>query len=255
MIIFQYDATFEGLLTALFDAYFRRTFPDLLLTEKEPLPLFYDESHRVITDMTKAERVWKLLSRKLSRSALSCLTYCWLSETPEAPMLLFRYMRKVTDASRSIEQNFADPDVLGVYQLSKKVAVERMRVLQFMRFQKTADQTYFGIMDPIYNVYPLTIQHFQDRFADQAWIIYDARRRYGYYYNLKEVNEITFENSQADFLQHGKLQDELLDKNEKLFQEGWKSYFHSVCIQSRLNPVKHKKDMPVRFWKYLTEKD
>lgn len=120
MIIFQYDATFEGLLTALFDAYFRRTFPDLLLAEKEPLPLFYDESHRVITDMTKAERVWKLLTRKLSRSALSCLTYCWLSETPEAPMLLFRYMRKVTDASRSIEQNFADPDVLGVYQLSKK---------------------------------------------------------------------------------------------------------------------------------------
>lgn len=161
MIIFQYDATFEGLLTALFDAYFRRTFPDLLLAEKEPLPLFYDESHRVITDMTKAERVWKLLTRKLSRSALSCLTYCWLSETPEAPMLLFRYMQKVTDASRSIEQNFADPDVLGVYQLSKKVAGERMRVLQFMRFQKTADQTYFGIMEPIYNVYPLTIQHFK----------------------------------------------------------------------------------------------
>lgn len=71
MIIFQYDATFEGLLTALFDAYFRRTFPDLLLAEKEPLPLFYDESHRVITDMTKAERVWKLLTRKLSRSAVS----------------------------------------------------------------------------------------------------------------------------------------------------------------------------------------
>lgn len=170
-------------------------------------------------------------------------------------MLLFRYMRKVTDAPASIEQNFADPDVLGVYQLSKKVADERMRVLQFMRFQKTADQVYFGIMEPFYNVYPLTIHHFRDRFADQPWIIYDARRHYGYYYDLKEVNEITFEDSRAAFLRHGKLEDELLDKNEKLFQEGWKSYFHSVCIQSRLNPVKHKKDMPVRFWKYLTEKD
>jgi probable DNA metabolism protein len=173
----------------------------------------------------------------------------------EAAMLLFRYMRKVTDAPASIEQNFADPDVLGVYQLSKKVADERMRVLQFMRFQKTADQVYFGIMEPLYNVYPLTIHHFRDRFADQPWIIYDARRHYGYYYDLKEVCEITFEDSRAAFLRHGKLEDELLDKNEKLFQEGWKSYFHSVCIQSRLNPVKHKKDMPVRFWKYLTEKD
>lgn len=255
MIVFQYDSTFEGLLTALFDAYFRHTFPDLLLSEKEALPLFHEECHTVVTDMNKAERVWKLLSRKLSRNALSCLTYCWLSETPEAPMLLFRYMRKVTDTPNSIEQNFSDPDVLGVYQLSKKVAGERMRVLQFMRFQKTTDQVYFGIMEPIYNVYPLTIQHFQDRFADQSWIIYDARRRYGYYYDLKEVNEITFADSHTAFLRHGKLQDNLLDKNEKLFQEGWKSYFQSVCIQARLNPVKHKKDMPVRFWKHLTEKD
>ena len=255
MIVFQYDSTFEGLLTALFDAYYRRTFPDLLLAEKDPLPLFHEEVHQVVTDAEKTERVWKLLSRKLSRRALASLTYCWLSETPEAAMLLFRYMRKVTDAPASIEQNFADPDVLGVYQLSKKVADERMRVLQFMRFQKTADQVYFGIMEPLYNVYPLTIHHFRDRFADQPWIIYDARRHYGYYYDLKEVSEITFQDSRAAFLRHGKLEDELLDKNEKLFQEGWKSYFHSVCIQSRLNPVKHKKDMPVRFWKYLTEKD
>ena len=29
MIIFVYDKTFEGLLTAVFDAYSRRTFPDL----------------------------------------------------------------------------------------------------------------------------------------------------------------------------------------------------------------------------------
>ena len=170
-------------------------------------------------------------------------------------MLLLRYMRKVTDAPASIEQNFADPDVLGVYQLSKKVADERMRVLQFMRFQKTADQVYFGIMEPLYNVYPLTIHHFRDRFADQSWIIYDARRHYGYYYDLKEVSEITFEDSRAAFLRHGKLEDELLDKNEKLFQKGWKSYFHSVCIQSRLNHVKHKKDRLVSYWKYRTEKD
>lgn len=89
MTVFQYDSTFEGLLTALFDAYYRRTFPDLLLTEKEPLPLFHEEVHQVVTDAEKTERVWKLLSRKLSRRALASLTYCWLSETPEAAMLLF----------------------------------------------------------------------------------------------------------------------------------------------------------------------
>ena len=40
MILFIYDHTFEGLLTCIFDAYFRKTFPDSLLMEGEPLPLF-----------------------------------------------------------------------------------------------------------------------------------------------------------------------------------------------------------------------
>ena len=50
MNIFIYDYTFEGLLTCIFDAYFRKTFPDLLLKEGEPFPLFYDETFHVSTD-------------------------------------------------------------------------------------------------------------------------------------------------------------------------------------------------------------
>ena len=85
-------------------------------------------------------------------------------------------------------------------------------------------------------------------------IIYDNRRQYGYYYNLKEIDEITFSSPSAPLLQAHRLDEEWLDKDEKLFQELWKSYFNSICIRERLNPVKHKKDMPVRYWKYLTEK-
>ena len=50
MILFIYDHTFEGLLTCIFDAYFRKTFPDSLLMEGEPLPLFYDEAIHIATD-------------------------------------------------------------------------------------------------------------------------------------------------------------------------------------------------------------
>ena len=76
MNIFIYDYTFEGLLTCIFDAYFRKTFPDLLLKEGEPLPLFYDETFHVSTDERKAMRVWRGLEKKISHHALSALTYC-----------------------------------------------------------------------------------------------------------------------------------------------------------------------------------
>ena len=54
MILFIYDHTFEGLLTCIFDAYFRKTFPDLLLMEGEPLPLFYNEA---IHSRTRVARI------------------------------------------------------------------------------------------------------------------------------------------------------------------------------------------------------
>lgn len=131
MNIFLYDKTFEGLLTSVFEAYSRRIFPDALLLEGEPLPLFYDEIFTVITDEEKSGRVWRGLQKKLSSAALACLAQCWLAEEPETPMLLFRYIRKAIDAPRSIETNFADPDVLEFSRMWKRVDWERIRLLQF----------------------------------------------------------------------------------------------------------------------------
>ena len=173
MNIFVYDKSFDGLLTAVFDAYFRKTFPDDLLSEGDALPLFYDELHTVVTDEEKAGRVWRGLQKKVSVSALGCLTQSWLSELPEVGMLIFRYIRKAIDSPRSIETNFGDPDVLRLAQIWKKVDGERVHLMQFVRFQKAADGTFFAAFEPQYNALPLTVHHFKDRFADQKWIIYD----------------------------------------------------------------------------------
>lgn len=257
MIVFEYDKTFEGLLTVVFDAYFRKTFPDILLEEGEVKPMFYDELVQVITDKEKSERVWKGLEKKLSKTALRALTWCWLSELPQIDMLLFRYMRKTIDAPRSIEVNFTDPDVLEVSKVLKQVNWERLRIIQFLRFQKAVDGTYFAAMEPQFNALSLTIDHFKDRFADQKWIIYDIKRSYGYYYDLQSVHRITFHEDSKTEITHlttGMLDESLMDKDEKMFQQMWKTYFKAVCIKERLNPRKHKQDMPVRYWKYMTEK-
>ena len=246
MIIFVFDNTFEGLLTSVFEAYSRRVFPDALFPEGEPLPLFHDEVFTVITEEEKAKRVWRGLQKKLSSGALSCLAQCWLAEEAETPMLLFRYIRKAIDAPRSIETNFADPDVLEF---------SRMWKLQFIRFQKAADGTFFAAVEPEKNALPLAIDHFKDRFADQPWLIYDIKRAYGFYYDLKEVRQVTFEEgSREGHLVTGMLDESLMDKDEKLFQQLWKTYFKAICIKERLNPRKHKQDMPVRYWKHMTEK-
>lgn len=253
MYIFIYDKTFEGLLTALFEAYVRRTFPDLLQAEDDPLPLFYDEAFTVYTDSAKADRVWKGLQKRISAFSANILTAVWLSELPGSDMLLFRYMRKAFDAHETIELNLGDPDVLDVAKIGKKVSRERLRVMQFLRFQKALDGTYYAALSPLYNVLPLTIPHLKDRFADQKWLIYDLKREYGFFYDLQDVTEVRFERKDEHLLT-GLLSEEIMDQDEKLFQQLWKAYFKSTAIKERLNPRLHRQNMPARFWKYMPEK-
>ncbi|MCD8261293.1 MAG: TIGR03915 family putative DNA repair protein [Bacteroides sp.] len=245
MVVFQYDKSFEGLLTGIFDAYFRRTFPDLLIGERENLPLFYDEVFLVTTDEEKSGRVWKGIEKKLSGSALSCITLGWLSETEGVDMLLFRYIRKVLDHTHSIKLNFGDPDVLELTKIAKKVSAERHRVMQFARFQKTSDGIYFAPFRPDHNVLSLVLPYFKDRFADQKWIVYDLKSGFGFFYDLQEVTEITFDEKSGQLFA-GVLDESVIDKEEKLFQQMWKTYFKSIAIKERINPKLHRQHMPVR---------
>lgn len=252
MIVFFYDKTFEGLLTAIFDAYNRKVFPDKLLEEGEVSPMFMQEKYTVITQEDKAARVWAALEKKMSKIALNLLTYVWLSEEEGSDDLLFRYIRKNIDSKVSVETNFADDDILKMTQLAKKVSHERHFIVQFVRFQKAADDIFFAPISPRYNALPLAVNHFKDRFSDQKWVIYDTKRRYGYYYDLHTMVEMTLEND--EHLLSGKLDEKLMAEDEKLFQELWKGYFKSLTIRERINVKLQRQHMPKRFWKYLTEK-
>ena len=235
--LFLYDRTFDGLLTAVFDAFVRKQFPTVLLGEGEPLPLFHDEVFTVVTDEEKSARVWRALEKKLSKQALTMLTVSYLAEEPELDIHLFNYICKAVKAEKSIETFFTDEDVRYVTDAFRRVRYERLRMMQFVRFQKAKDGTYFAIIRPDYNVIPLIIPHFEN------------------HYNGHEVTEITFTDDGRTFdPRTGKLNEELLAQDEQLFQDLWRTYFKAVCIKERLNPRKHRKDMPVRYWAYMTEK-
>ena len=129
---------------------------------------------------------------------------------------------------------------------------------QFIRFQKAKDGTYLAVVAPDHNVLPIITDHFQDRFNDQPWLIYDAKRHYGYYYDGKaDAIHITFENEAAvPFdLRNGKLNDDVISHDDQLLQDLWRTYFKAICIKERMNPRKQLQDMPRRYWKYMTEKN
>jgi len=257
MQVYVFDNTLDGLLTAVFDSFFRKQQDVTLLAEGEQLPLFADEPHRVVTDGEKAERVWKGLEKKLSKDGLHMITVCWLSEERALNQPLFNFICKVFRLKvKGLEHNASDPDVLEVRNTCRRVLHEQLRMKQFIRFQKAKDGTYLAVVSPDHNVLPIIIDHFQDRFNDQPWLIYDAKRHYGFYYDGKTVIRITFENeTTVPFnLDNGKLNEEVLSNDDQLLQDLWRTYFKAICIKERMNPRKQLSDMPRRYWKYMTEK-
>ena len=108
MIVFRYDRTFEGLLTVVFDAYSRKSFPERLIGPGEPVPMFAREVLDSTTDPVRAERVWKGVRKKLPRRLRNMLLHVWLSESVGADELLLRYMRKIFDSPERKSADFND---------------------------------------------------------------------------------------------------------------------------------------------------
>ena len=257
MTVYTFDGTMDGLLTAVFDAYALHEQPEQLLKSGDALPLFCEHLYHVTTDEEKARRVWTGLEKHLPREAMKLISVSWLSELPELPTPLFLYIYKVFRQG-DISHNFADDDVLSVIDIAHSVLHEQLRMKQFIRFQKAKDGTYLAVVSPDHNVLPLITDHFSDRFNDQPWLIYDAKRHYGFYYDGKAAPiRVTFEDEAAvPFnLNNGKLNAEVLSHDDQLFQDLWRTYFKAICIKERMNPRKQLQDMPRRYWKYMTEKN
>ena len=253
MIVFIYDKTFDGLLSCVFFAYEQKVFPNLVLSMSDQKPLFVDQQYHVVTNKEKSRRVWEALEKKLSSFARNMVFGVWLSELPETELLLFRYACKNIDHPKGIEMNFGDDDVVRLKQIAFKVGSEARKLIQFVRFQETADGMYFAPVSPRYNVLTLIAPHFRSRYAGQPWIIYDTGRNFGLYCDSRVVTEITFSAKDVAELQIGKLNAEKQSEDEGFFQQMWKAYFKSITIMERLNPKLQRQHMPERYWKYLTE--
>lgn len=253
MKIYTYDHTFEGLLTAVFECYRRKDFPVDICSRYGEQRYLFVESVDIATDPVKAERVWKGIQDKMTGKNKQLLFYAFLSEELGIEMKIYRFLRRLFSGHLNLETDYGDSDVLYLTQTSQKVKKEAMRMMQFVRFQRTKDGMYFCGFEPKYDVIPMIVNHYQKRFTDQKWLIYDLKRNYGILYNKDKVEEVEISKKQFNAY-NGQVKQALLDDGEDFYQKLWRSYFKNVSIEERKNLRLQLQHMPRRFWKYLPEK-
>mgnify|MGYP000883470229 FL=1 len=128
MNVFSYDNTFEGFLTLVFECYFRKQFPDEILSGEGSQGVLFASGVEVVTDESKAERVWNGIVRKSSEDNGHRIYRVFLSEQSETPMLLMKYVRLIIDSDKNEETNFSMPIVVEFNKLHQKVCREAQRI-------------------------------------------------------------------------------------------------------------------------------
>jgi probable DNA metabolism protein len=252
MMTYIYDGSLEALLTAVFEWFERKPGSIQLRNSKVHQPDAFLQDFEVLADRTKADRVWSALQKKLDRGWMRRIYCAYLSEQLEVQQHLFDLICYLFQNTKGAENNFGNDHVLAVSQSAKKVEREKHRMEAFIRFQETTDGMFYCGIDPDFNVLPLIANHFRNRYADQQWIIYDLKRKYGLYYDLNTVEEIEMELA-AEALKP-KASAGILSGKEELYALLWKDYFNSTNIPARKNTKLHVQHVPKRYWKYLTEK-
>ena len=251
MTTLLYDGSFEGLFTAIFEIYEYR-YQDVEITSKEKFQQenIFAEIHEVISQSEKAERVLKKLESNIGKEAIGQLLKVFLSEDSQLEQLILSAVKQsLKYPETNILQNYANDDMLKISKICKSVGREKHRMEAFVRFEKMSDEVYFAKIDPDFNVLPLIRKHFKNRYQDQQWMIYDLRRNYGIFYNLKDCEffypeeKINLRNYQEKF-----------HHEENQYQQLWQRYFVKTNIVERKNPKLHLQHVPKRYWKYLTEK-
>lgn len=249
--VYIFDGSLEGLLTAVFERFERKPSNICLKTAETFQPDAFLTAFQVTSQPAKANRVWAGLIKRLEKAWIRKIYCAYLSETPEMMNCLFQLICYLFQHPQGAENNYGNEWVLAVSQMATKVEREKHRMEAFIRFQHTADGLFYCGISPDFNVIPLIVKHFKDRYADQKWIIYDLSRSYGIYYNLNDVEEIEINKP----VQHFKsTHANLLDPKENQYAELWKNYFKSTNIVARKNTKLHLQHVPKRYWKYLTEK-
>ena len=249
--ILIYDGSFNGFLTSVFIAFEEKiSVCDIQKNTVSQNGLF-SKTQTIFTQMDKAKRVWNGIQKK-NNTAIKNIYFSYLSGTKGIELLLYRYIRKMFANTMSIATDYSDGIVLKISQLAKSVGREKHRMEAFIRFQLTKDGIYFANIEPDFDVLPLISKHFRSRYADQQWLIYDIKRKYGLFYDLQKVEIISLDLQEV--YANSILKNDRFLGEEYSYQDLWSNYFKSTNIKSRINMKLHTQHVPKRYWKYLSEK-
>ena len=248
-LILQCEDSLEGILTAIYDAFVEKNKMEryrdgdisIAIGENHTMSLFAKEIE-VETDLDKAQKTLFSIQKKISflvyKKVLSALCHY---DRNRGSIVLGFLIKGFPMGARVIE-DMADPYVMGVIELARKVDNESHLFQGFVRFFDLGKFLYAEI-EPKCHVLPQMMEHFADRYPNEHYVIYDKKR------NVALIH-LAFGDS---FFVSGEEWNIDLNLHEDYFERLWSQYFKTIAIEERYNPRCQNNLIPKWYRKHMVE--
>lgn len=241
MKIFITDGGSDSFFTAVFEAYNQS---ECAITSNNQIQMSFDSQIiYVAADQRKSARVQRGISKYDDR-AIGDILLVLRSGDNMKEQIAYEYIRRILERKTPINKAYNIPEVIIFNELKEKVTGEIHNMKGFMRFMESGNGAYYAPYAPDHDITDLLMPHFARRFSNEKFVIHDVRRKIAGIYDGHDW-----------VIGYAGEAEVYLSEYEKVFQTLWKMYYNSVNIKERPHEKQMKGYMPVRYWKFMPEKN
>ncbi|MGM0520065.1 MAG: TIGR03915 family putative DNA repair protein [Campylobacterota bacterium] len=240
-MILQYDGSFEGFLTLVYEVYYQKLNPSSII-KTQPKNLLLEEVLQVKTDEQKAIKVLDAIEKKFYKKHFENIINSFMCDSIEFEINLLQYIIAGFKNKKEL-YNINNPNVFFIDNLLTELFRHIHKMKGFTRFEELKDGTLYAKVETKFNVIYFLGKHFLKRLNNQNYIIHDINRKIAFIKNsefigVKEVLEF---------------EQPTLSDDEKMFQNLWRTFFDAVSIDTRENKKCQQNYIPLLYRKYMTE--
>ena len=238
----QYDGTYSGFLSCVFDCYVAQEEPVEFRTPGDICCSLYP-LRAVETNVDHARRVYKSFA-KFGAEGRRLAVRCFLTCLPDKELWLWRLIRLGYALGPAIGRCLTDPTVDRVRKAVWHLEHETHQYKGFTRFSQL-DGVLVGEIEPKNRVLPLLRPHFCGRFPQENFVLHDRTH-----------SEALFHQPGANgwaILPVEDFQIGPAGEAELAYRRLWRAFYDTIAIEGRYNPKCRMTHMPKRYWAMMTE--
>ena len=249
--ILHCEDSIDGILSAIYDGFvLKNKLPkpyddciSIAIGENNTYDLF-SEWIEITTDHNKASLTASTIMNRLGSNVYSSVYHSICHFDADRGTIVMGFLARAFQTGPRILNHLSDPYVMRIMELSRKCTNESHLFLEFVRFTQTKETLYSRI-EPKCNVLPFISPHFDDRFPNENWIIYDATHQLG---SIHKAGGSWF------LLSDPTLEinvNELRDADS--FHHLWHIFFQTIAIKERDNARCQNTHLPKWYRKNMDE--